>query len=298
MSTGPGARRLVVAVTGATGMLGRHLCAHFLRRGWEVRALVREPLRAPGVPTGVRIGRCDLPETLDESLLAGADAVIHCAYATRITDREVARRVNEDGTRKVLDASRRAGVPRFVFVSTIAATAAAPSYYARSKYALEGLFDPSRDLIIRAGLILSREGGGLFQQMRETTRRTRLVPLFGGGRQPLQTVHVGDLCEAIARAVERGLTGTLDVAEPDPPTMAAFMHMLVSRLGVRCVFLRLPFAPVLATVRVVEALRLPFPLRSESLLGLKGLRQEAVGESLRRLDLSVRSAAESLADVV
>ncbi len=298
MSAGPGGRRLVVAVTGASGMLGRHLCAHLVRRGWEVRALVRDPAHAPGASDGVRVGRCDLPDTLDESLLAGVDALVHCAYATKITDLAQARRINEDGTRRVLEASRRAGVPRFVFVSTIAATPAAPQYYARSKHALEALLDPSRDVIIRAGLILAREGSGLFQQMRETTRRMRLVPLFDGGRQPLQTVHVDDLCEAIARAVERDLTGAFDVAEPDPPTMAVFMRMLGRRLGVRCLFLRLPFSPVLAVVRVVEAVGLPFPLRSESLLGLKGLRQVPVRESLRRLDMTVRGAEESLADVV
>jgi hypothetical protein len=69
------------------------------------------------------------------------------------------------------------------------------------------VLDPARDLVIRPGLIIAREGRGLFQQMRDTTRRTRLVPLFGGGVQPLQTVHVDDLCEAFARALERGVTG-------------------------------------------------------------------------------------------
>jgi nucleoside-diphosphate-sugar epimerase len=122
--------------------------------------------------------------------------------------------------------------------------------------------------------------------------------LFDGGRQPLQTVHVDDVCEAVVRAMERGITGALNVAEPDPPTLAAFMRMLAERLRVRCLFLPLPFAPVLAAVRAAEALRLPVPLRSESLLGLKGLRSLPVAEDLRRLDLKARSARESLADVV
>jgi hypothetical protein len=60
----------------------------------------------------------------------------------------------------------------------------------------------------------------------------------------------------------------------------------------------LPFGPVLAVLRVVEALRLPFPLRSESLLGLKGLQQLPVDADLARLGLRVRTARESLADVL
>jgi NAD dependent epimerase/dehydratase family enzyme len=134
--------------------------------------------------------------------------------------------------------------------------------------------------------------------MLDAARRTHVIPLFDGGRQPLQTVHVDDACEAIARALERDLTGALNVAEPDPVPIGTFLRRMTESLGVRCLFLPLPFAPVLAMLGVVEALRLPFPLRSESLLGLKALRQVPVAEDLRRLGLRVRTAEESLADLL
>jgi len=287
-----------VVLTGASGLVGRALSAHFAARGWEVRALVRDPAAFGPPPAGVRVGRCDLPDTLDEALLAGADAVVHAAYATRETDRERARRVNEDGTRRLLEASRRARVPRFVFVSTVAAHPEAPNYYARSKYALESLCDPGRDLVVRPGLVLAREGHGIFHLMRDLARRAHVIPLFDGGRQPLQTVHQDDLCEAFARALERQLTGAVNVAEPAPLSLAAFLRAMVARLGVRCLFLPLPLAPVLAALRATEKLRVPLPVRSESLLAIKGLRQVPVAEDLRRLDLSMRSAEESLADVL
>jgi nucleoside-diphosphate-sugar epimerase len=287
----------VVAVTGASGFLGGALCRALAARGWEVRALVRDPARYLA-PTGVRAAHCDLPDTIDAGALAGAGAVVHCAYATRETDLARAQRVNEDGTRRLLEAARRAGVPRMVFVSTVAAAPDAPNYYARSKHALEGLFDPTRDAIVRPGLIIGRGGHGLFQQLLDNMRRLGVVPLFGGGNQPLQTVHVDDVCEAIARIVERGLAGAFNVAEADPPTLGAFLGMMADRLGRPVRFVPLPFGPVLVAVRAIEALRLPFPLRSESLLGLKGLRRVGVADDLRRLDLRVRPAAESLAEVL
>ncbi len=115
-----------------------------------------------------------------------------------------------------------------------------------------------------------------------------------GGTQPLQTVHVDDVCEAVARIVERGLTGAFNVAEPEPPTLGAFLRAMADRLGRPVRFVSLPFGPVLVAVRAIEALRLPFPLRSESLLGLKGLRAVPVADDLRRLELRARPAAESL----
>ncbi len=286
-----------VAVTGASGFLGRALCAHLAAGGVEVRALVRDPA-SPATPAGVRAARCDLPDVLDETALAGASAVVHCAYATREIDPARARRVNEDGTRRLLDAARRAGVRRFVFVSTVAAYADAPSYYARSKYALEQLLDPARDAIVRPGLIIGRGGQGLFQQLLDNMRRLRVVPLFGGGGQPLQTVHIDDVCEAITRVVERDLGGAFNVAESSPPTLAEFLRMMAARAGVRCAFLPLPFGPVLGVVRAIEAARLPFPLRSESLLGLQGLRAVPVADDLARLGMTAREAAASLDDVL
>lgn len=283
-----------VVVTGANGYLGRPLCRRLAERGFDVRALVRDPAAMADVPAG----RLDLPDVLDETMLAGAGAVVHAAYATKETDVARARRVNEDGTRRVLAAARAAGVGRVVFVSTVDARPDAPSYYARSKHALEALFDPARDLVVRPGFILAREGAGRFQELVGSMRRTGVVPLFGGGRQLLQTVHVDDVAEALARALARDVTGAINVAEPDPLPLADFFRQVAARAGIRCRFVSLPFAPVLAALSVIETLGLPFPLRRESVLALRGLRPVPVADDLRRLDLRVRPAAESLADVL
>lgn len=288
---------MIVAVTGASGFLGRPLCARLRRGGHDVRALVRDPAAFARAEPGVRAARCDLPDTVDETALAGIDALVHAAWATRETDVERARRVNEDGMRRLLEAARRAGVPRVVFVSTVAVSPAAPNFYARSKHAMEALCDPHRDLVVRPGLILARHGTGLFPQLVASARRLHVVPLFGGGRQPLQTVHLDDCCEGIVRAVERGLTGAITVADPDPPDVRTFFRQMVERLGIRAVFVPLPFGPVLLALRALERLGVRAPLRAESLLGLKGLQQLPSADDLRRLDLRVRSAAESLADL-
>lgn len=284
-----------IAVTGAAGFLGSHLCRVLAARGWPVRALVRDPARA-SVPAGVTVGRLELPDAIDEAALAGVDVLIHAAWAIRETDPARAARANLEGTRRLLDVVRRRG-GRTVFVSSVAAAADAPNRYGRDKHAAEGLLDPGRDLVVRPGTILARGGGGIFGLMRDLMARVHVVPLFGGGRQPLQTVHVDDVAEAIARAVERELTGVLNVAEPAPLPFRDVLRMTAARMGVRCAFVPLPFGPMLALVRGMEAVGVPSPLRSESLLGLQGLRTVPVEDDLRRVDLRVRPVAESLAEI-
>ena len=285
-----------VVVTGASGFLGGHLCRALRTRGWDVRALVRRPESA-ALPIDVRVGRADLPDTIDETLLYDTDVLVHAAWATRETNEARAERQNVEGTRRLVEVARRAGVGRLVFVSSVAAALDAPNYYGRSKAAVERLFDPARDLVVRPGTILARGGGGIFGLMRDLMQTVHVVPLFGGGRQLLQTVHVDDLCEAVARAIERGLTGVVNVAEPDPMAFRDALRLAARRMGVRCLFVPLPFAPVLAMVRTIERLGLPSPLRSESLLGMQGLRAVPVADDLCQLDLRVRPAAESFAQI-
>jgi nucleoside-diphosphate-sugar epimerase len=283
-------------VTGAAGFLGGHLARTLVARGWGVRALVRNP-DAAALPPGVRVARLDLPDVIDDASLAGADAVVHAAWAIRETDPARAAHQNVDGTKRLLDASRRAGVKRFVFVSSVAAAPDAPNQYARTKHAAEALLDPTRDLVVRPGTILAKGGGGIFGLMRDLMQKLHVVPLFGGGGQPLQTVHVDDVCEAIARAIERDVTGAINVAEPAPLSFREVLRLTAAQSGTRCLFVPLPFAPVLTGVRLLERLHVPTPLRSESLLGMRGLRAVAVEDDLRRLDLRVRSVQESLRDI-
>lgn len=294
MSAGAGR---VVAVTGAAGFVGRGLARTFAARGWNVRALVRDPGAAPIGP-GIESRRCVLPDTVDAAALAGADVLVHAAWATRETDPVRARVVNEDGSRRIADLAQAAGVRARVFVSSIAARTDAPSHYGRSKWAVERLFDGPSDLVLRPGLVLGPGGQGLFQQLLGAAERLHVVPLFAGGRQPLQTVHIDDLCVAAVAAVERGLTGTVAVAEREPITMAEFLRTMVRLRGIRCVFVPLPFAPMLAALRAAERVGLTLPLRSESLLGLAGMQRVDVSADLVRLGVSLRPARASLTDIL
>lgn len=281
-----------VVVTGAGGFLGGHLCRALAARGWSVRALARRP-ESVDVP-GVQVGKADLPDVIDTAALRGADVVVHAAWATRETDPAKADRQNVEGTRRLLATVRDVGIGRMIFVSSVAAAADAPNHYGRSKHAVEALLDPLRDLVVRPGTILARGGGGIFGLMRDLMSKLHVVPLFGGGRQPLQTVHVDDLCEAIAAAIERDVVGAVNVAEPSPLSFREVLQMTARRMRVRCLFVPLPFGPALAAVRAIERMGLPSPLRSESLLGMKGLQAVPVQADLARLGVRVRSVEESL----
>lgn len=291
------APRWTLAVTGATGLLGGRLCDRFVARGWRVRALGRGAVPDRYRGTDVTWFRCELPDRIDAAALRGVDVLVHSAYATRSVDRAQDRRVNLEGTRRLFALAREAGVKRLVFVSSASARPDALSFYGRSKFALEQELDFGRDLAIRPGLILA-PSGGLFQRMVDSIRRARVVPIVGGGRQILQTVHADDLCLAFERAIAGGLGGVLIVAEPEGLTLRDFLRLIAARLGQRCLFLPVPVAPTLAALRACEKVGLLLPVSSENLLGLAGLAHVDCRGDLERLGLEIRTARESLEDLL
>jgi nucleoside-diphosphate-sugar epimerase len=283
-----------VAITGASGFIGGHLCEWFAARGWSVRAMARAPDSLDLTGTDIERYRCDLPADIDRAALKGATAVVHCAYETRASDPERARVTNEEGTGRLQRLARAAGVDRFIFLSSTAAHPDALSYYGRSKLAIEESLDLAVDSVIRSGLVIGPGDGGLFHRMADSLRRTRLVPVIGGGRQILQTVYIDDLCTAIEHVIATGDTGRRVVAETDGLSVREFFLALGERLGVRPRFVPVPGGPLAATLRVVEKLGITLPVTSENVLGMRSLREQDSRADLDALGIRARSALESL----
>jgi nucleoside-diphosphate-sugar epimerase len=112
-----------VLVTGASGFLGRHVCAELIRRGVAVRGLVRRPeaALAPGVVAQFARGLDD-HEALRRAIL-GVEGVIHLAarvhQAPEAGDEVAHRAVNLEGTKNLLEISASANVKSFVFFSSV-----------------------------------------------------------------------------------------------------------------------------------------------------------------------------------
>jgi len=111
-----------IAVTGATGFLGRYLVDVLQARGARVVAVVRSPDKAPELEArGVELRRADLtePEALEEGF-RDADAIVANAALFALSYRKSHEYIETNllGSRNVIDAASRAGVRRMVKVSS------------------------------------------------------------------------------------------------------------------------------------------------------------------------------------
>lgn len=159
-----------VAVTGATGFVGRTIVRELVRRGCSVRALVRDERKARKV-LPISSGQITLvsgdvssPQAL-ETLMQGAGSVMHLIgiiREVRLPGGQAAtfKKLHVDATRDVLAAASKAGIRRYIHMSAVNARPDSKAEYSKTKWDAEILVRES-DLdwtIFRPGLIHGHEG--------------------------------------------------------------------------------------------------------------------------------------------
>lgn len=131
---------LTVALTGATGFVGRHVLDHLLAKGHRVRVLVRDESKLKKVGSGVTPVTGDLfqPKSLAE-LVKGADAVVHLVgiIMEKPGQGQTFERVHTEGTKNLLTAAKAAKVKRWVQMSALGSRPDAPARYHASKWQAE-----------------------------------------------------------------------------------------------------------------------------------------------------------------
>ena len=199
-----------VFIAGATGYLGRYLCAEFQRRGWYVIALVRKTTQAAPIAADQLIeAQATQPATLN-GIMAGVDLVVSCLGITRQVDGLGYWDVDYQANLNLLHEAEQTGVARFAFVHVLNAARMkrVPMVAAKSAFVAELQRARIASTVIAPTGYFSDMGD--FLKMAQSGR----VWLFGDGSKRINPIHGADLAVATADAVEAGV-GWLDVGGPD-----------------------------------------------------------------------------------
>jgi predicted dehydrogenase/nucleoside-diphosphate-sugar epimerase len=261
-----------VLVTGASGFIGQPLVRDLVARGHSVRALVR---RAPGTaaPPQVEYATGDMTDHASlERACAGMEAIVHLACATGVADEAVVRAVNVDGTRALLDAAKRQGVRRFVFVSTISATRKRMGPYGRTKREGEAMVAASglEWVTLRPSLVYGSSSIGLFATLAAYLRSLPVVPVIGNGKIELDPVHVDDVNAVIVESLTRAdvVGKTYDVLGPERVTFNDFLALVSRSLGIRKPVIHIPGPIALLMASMLGMVSKHPPVSVDNVLGM------------------------------
>lgn len=293
-----------ILVTGGTGVVGRSTVTALLQRGHVVQLLSRHAERdARQWPHGVHPVAGNVA---DAATIAGAadgcEAVLHLTAIVDEHGRQTFERVNVEGTRNVVREAERAGVGKFVYVSSLGADRGDSPYH-QSKRAAEAIvrqFSGSWT-VLRPGSVYG-PGDEQISLLLRMVRNLPVLPVIGGGDQRFQPVWHEDLAEGIARAVERDdLAGReLDIAGPELTTQHDLAQRLARITGRDTPQVPIPKFVAEWGVRIASAVGIETPLndsqlrmlsegnviangRENALIGVLGVQPVSLDEGLKRL---------------
>lgn len=267
-----------VLITGGNGFLGRHVVAEVVRRGHDVRALVRPAARIDplGWPGSVDVFRADLRVAKDlAAAFDGVDVVVHLAAAvTGGEDAQFAASVV--GTERLLDAMARSRTRRMILASSFSVydwsaikgelTEESPlesgaDLYERDGYAVAKAWqerivrraadaDGWRLTVLRPGFIWGRDHAYLAC----LGQKFGPVHLVFGGSTRIPLTHVVNCAHAFATAVDdpRAIGETFNVVDDDSVRVWGYLKEYLRRSGTAGFRVPLPYPLAMTGVRLAR----------------------------------------------
>ena len=241
-----------IAVTGATGFVGRQVVRRLETAGHEFLPISRR--------TGFDLAAPDLGSL--RRALEGCDAVVHCAGINREIGTQTYDAIHVRGTQALVETARAAGVSHISVLSFLRARPDGPTDYHRSKWAAEEIIRDSgiSYTVLKAGVI---HGPG-DHMLDHLSHALYTFPVFGlvGMRErlvrPVAVDDVARILEAAATGDERLRNQTIAVLGPDEMMLGDAVRRVAHAIGRRPLYVRLPIVAHLALARICEAvMRVP-----------------------------------------
>ena len=258
----------LVTVFGGSGFVGRHVVQRLAAAGARVCVAVRYPgqaafLQPMGdvgqiVPMQASVGH----EASVRAAVAGADAVVNLVGILYEKGRRTFDAVHRKAAGIVAAAAKDAGAAAFVHMSALGASPESRARYATSKAAGEEAVRAAfpEAVIFRPSVVFGPQDG-FFNLFASLARISPVLPVIGGGGgTKFQPVYVGDVAEAIMKALaDRSCAGqTYELGGPAVYSFREVLELILRETGRRRLLVPLPFW--LASLEATFLQLMPNPL--------------------------------------
>ncbi|SBW16135.1 NADH-ubiquinone oxidoreductase [Brucella sp. 10RB9215] len=242
-------RPKLVTVFGGSGFVGRAVVAALTKRGYRVRVAVRKPEIAYYMAPLGNVGQIQMVQAnvrhrgSVERVVKGSDHVVNLVGILAESGRQRFNAVQVLGAKHIAEAAKAEGI-RMTHLSSLAADVNSPSAYARTKaegeIAVQSVLPDT--VVLRPSIIFGHEDR-FFNRFANMARFSPFLPVIGGGETKLQPVYVGDVAEAVARAVDGKLMpgGIYELGGPDVQPFKAWMQDMLKVIGRKRIIVSMPW---------------------------------------------------------
>lgn len=249
----------LVTVFGGSGFLGRHVVRALAKRGYRIRVAVRRPDLALFLQPLGKVGQIvavqanlRFPDSIRRAV-EHSDIVINLVGILQESGKQRFSKLQTEGAGEIARAAAAVGA-KLIHVSAIGADAKSPSIYARSKALGEAeVLKACPDAVIFRPSLVFGPGDGFFNRFAALATFVPVLPL-AGAQSRFQPVFVGDVAEAVARAVDGAVPGgrVYELGGPEVNTLEYFVRYMLEVTMRRRAVLDLPEPAARIQARVIE----------------------------------------------
>lgn len=262
-----------VAVTGATGFVGRNLVDRLLQDLHEVTIVANRRSGADLFSDRVKYATASVHNAHDlQEAFCDCQAVFHLVGIIAETRKNTFEKTVKQGTENVISACRQNNIETIIYLSALGTSEDAESKYFKTKWAAEQSVKNSglNWTIFRPSIIYGRSDGFL-TMMSKIIKLSPFVPIFGDGKYRLQPVYIGDLVEAMAKSItNKECQGeTIEIGGAEPLEYVEIINSIKKALKKKRMNLFIPMKVIKPVAVLLEKILKPAPLTTDQLIMLE-----------------------------
>jgi len=240
----------------------------FLEKGWRVIGLCRNPRQQQVLHPHLSFSGYSLEQGLEDFHLEGVDTLLHLAFLPASSKAPYSNEINLNEVKNLISIAKNTSV-QVVYFSSMSAHPMADSQYGKHKYLAESMLKNESVLVVKPGLVIG--DGGMVEKLKRLMGKSTIIPLIGGGYQPIQTLSMKDLCRATYHLINENEKGLWPMAESNPTTLINLYKTMAEIMQINPFFLKVPYSLAYVPAYFADQIGLSLPITLENLKGLKKL---------------------------
>ncbi len=249
-----------IAVTGSNGYLGKYICDQFLKDGHQVIKFQKKVIDKDSV-------KYDLREEPNYNF-ENTDVFIHCAYDFNLKTKDQIRKFNIENSIKIINLAIDYGVKNIFFISSLSSFPKAQSIYGQSKFKIEENIKLKNVNILRPGLLIDEEIGGIALSIKKILNVFPLVFYPNSSKKLF-------LCERemVFKVIDKIISNKLEITDPitianeTPYSMLDFLKFLSSSNKKKFViFIPAPVKFFLILFKIIKFFKINLRVNEDNLI--------------------------------
>lgn len=258
-----------IAVTGASGFVGRNLIEALSRTNHHIRALIhRKNIDLP-VKDNIEFARADIHDT--GSLLPALkdiDVVYHLVGIIVETRRLTFEKTVAEGTLNLVDASLKNGVKKIIYLSALGTSPDAGTMYHKTKWqAEESVRNSGLEYVILRPSIIFGPGDKSLNSFARLIKMSPVIPIIGDGEYMMQPVFIEDLTYMMVDCLdnEKASGKTIEIGGPERLQFKQIIDIIKKVLRKRRIRLYIPAGLIKPMAGLMEKIVKPAPVTTDQI---------------------------------